>query len=108
MILEHTILETNREIWMSQEDEKTDQELYRVDPESVKENSAAVVIPIEGATVMASSELEETGAIFSETTISENTPETVVVTFGSGEISDLSGNSGNDVILTASKNLIVK
>lgn len=105
--MEHTLFEIAREIFMSSEDEKSVQELYRLDKESQKMNSASISIAVEAAKVNVSEEVEDLGVIFSQTTVSEETPETVVVNFGNSEIQDLSGNNSADIVLTASKDLIV-
>ena len=104
----YTLFEIAREIRMAAYDEKTDQELYRLDPESKKEDSASIIIPVEGAKVKVSSEVENLGTIFSETTISDSTPETVVVNFGGEEISDLSGEGAKDIVFTAAKDLVIR
>lgn len=108
MMMVHTLAETVREIFMSPYDEKSDQELYRLDEGSRKKDSASIPVNVEGAKVSVSNEVEDLGVIFSQTTVSEETPETVVIKFGDSEVLDLSGNSSADIVVTASKDLVVE
>jgi hypothetical protein len=93
---------------MSPYDEKSDQELYRLDEESLKSDAASISVDVEGAKVKVSNEVEDLGVIFSQTTVSDETPETVVIKFGDSEMQDLSGNSSADIVITASKDLVVE
>lgn len=104
----HTLAEIAREIWMSPYDEKSDQELYRLDEESLISDAASIPVEVEGAKVNVSSEVEDLEVIFSQTTVSEETPETVVIKFGDSEVQDLSGNSSADIVVTASKDLVLE
>ena len=65
MMMVHTLAETVREIFMSPYDEKSDQELYRLDEESRKKDSASIPVNVEGAKVSVSNEVEDLGVIFS-------------------------------------------
>ena len=107
-MIEYTLLEIVREIFTSCYDEKSDQELYQLDEGSRKKNLASISVDVEGAKVKVSDEVSDLGVIFSQTTVSEGTPETVVIKFGDSEVLDLSGNSSADIVLTASKDLVIE
>lgn len=107
-MIEYTLSEIVREIFTSCYEEKSDQELYQLDEGSRKKNSASISVDVEGAKVKVSDEVSDLGIIFSQTTVSEGTPETVVIKFGDSEILDLSGAGSADIVLTSSKDLIIE
>ncbi len=105
MITEHTLLEIAREARMAIEDELSTQDLYRLDPETYVADQAGTQIP--GTSVKISGSPESVESVFSQT-VTPETPEYVVAEYGNSEITGNPGNPGNNILLCASKTLILK